>query len=62
MIRYVFVQMKARNWKQASGTAGIEGEKNDEWQLVDCNNFLVHLLLPSKLFEISLAFSLHTLI
>ena len=39
--------MKSRNIKQPKETEGIEGAKNDDWQLVDCNSFLVHLMLPA---------------
>jgi ribosomal silencing factor RsfS len=27
---------------------GIEGDANDDWQLVNCKNFLVHVMLPSE--------------
>lgn len=34
---------------------GVEGDREDDWQLVNCNTFLVHVMLPSKcLFSVCL--------
>jgi hypothetical protein len=27
---------------------GVEGDADDDWQLVNCKTFLVHVMLPSK--------------
>lgn len=28
------------------GATGAEGDKDDDWLLVDCGTFLVHVMLP----------------
>lgn len=38
--------MKERNLRKAIGFNGIEGEKDDDWQLVNCGDFIVHIMLP----------------
>lgn len=38
--------LKKRNLKRVQGSSGAEGEKDDDWQVVDCHTFLVHLMLP----------------
>jgi len=38
-------QQKARRLKKIMG---IEGEKDDDWQAVDCHTFLVNVMSPSK--------------
>ena len=30
------------------GSTGVEGDRDDDWQLVDCHEFLVQLMLPGK--------------
>jgi Ribosomal silencing factor during starvation len=39
-------QLKARKLKGVPGTHGAEGEKDDDWVVVDCGNMAVHLMLP----------------
>ena len=41
--------MKERRLKNT----GIEGESDDDWQLVNCKSFLVHVMLPSKLIPVT---------
>lgn len=40
------LQLKDRNLHKALGSKGVEGEAEDDWQVVDCHGFLVHVLLP----------------
>ena len=42
----LFFQQKARKLKRIMG---IEGEKDDDWQAIDCHSFLVNVMSPSKL-------------
>lgn len=42
------IKLKQRELFQVLGTQGVEGSRHDDWQLVDCHTFLVHLMLPSK--------------
>jgi ribosome-associated protein len=39
--------LKARGLRQAPGFTGIEGDKEDDWMLVDCYNIAVNLMLPA---------------
>lgn len=38
--------LKARDLRHAPGFTGIEGDKEDDWMLVDCHNIAVNLMLP----------------
>ena len=46
--------LKARKLKQALGITGAEGDKDDDWLLVDCHNCVVHLMLPETRAELDL--------
>jgi len=45
MADIVVKALKARGLKQATGSTGAEGEKDDDWLLVDCYNCVVHFML-----------------
>lgn len=38
--------LKARELNHVMGSTGVEGARDDDWQLVDCHEFLVQLMLP----------------
>ena len=38
--------LKARGLRHAPGYTGIEGDKEDDWMLVDCYSIAVNLMLP----------------
>eukprot|EP01039_Chlorochromonas_danica_P009576 gene9576-10583_t len=38
--------LKKRELHQVIGSTGIEGSKTDDWQIVDCHSFLLHMMLP----------------
>lgn len=42
--------MKEREIFELYKLQGIEGDRNDDWQLIDCHEFLVHLMLPGTSF------------
>jgi ribosome-associated protein len=42
----IVTALKSRNLRQALGYKGAEGEKDDDWLLIDCHNVVVHLMLP----------------
>ena len=42
----ILTQLKKRELHRVIGASGIEGDKTDDWQVVDCHNFLVHMMLP----------------
>ena len=46
--------LKARGLTQAMGATGAEGERDDDWLLVDCYNCVVHLMLPATRAELDL--------
>ncbi len=50
----IITAQKARDLKSVLRTNGIEGTADDDWQLVDCQSFLVHLLLPELRKQIDL--------
>ena len=43
----IVTALKSRNIRQAIGYKGAEGEKDDDWLLIDCHNLVVHLMLPA---------------
>jgi ribosome silencing factor RsfS/YbeB/iojap len=44
----VIVQaLKQRELTQAPGITGAEGDRDDDWQVVDCYNSAVHFMLPA---------------
>ena len=54
MAEVVVRALKARGLSQAMGATGAEGEKDDDWLLVDCHNCVVHLMLPAMRSELGL--------
>lgn len=44
----IVTALKLRKLKEAPGITGIEGSQEDDWQLIDCYNCVVHLMLPDK--------------
>ena len=54
MANVVVHALKARGLKQALGISGAEGEREDDWVLVDCYNCVVHLMLPGTRAELGL--------
>lgn len=51
----VFVRsLKDREIKEAPGYTGAEGEKDDDWYIVDCHNIVIHFLLPKKRIHLGL--------
>jgi ribosomal silencing factor RsfS len=41
--------LKDRKLFKVLGSKGIEGDKDDDWQLVNCGYFLVHIMLAGEL-------------
>ena len=41
-------QLKKRELNEVMGSQGAEGDKNDDWLLIDCHNIFVHLMLPGN--------------
>lgn len=46
--------LKSRNLKKAPGFSGSEGDKDDDWIVVDCFNLVVHFMLPERRNELKL--------
>ena len=46
----MIMQLKARKLPNMKGSSSptSEGGKEDDWLLVDCQNCLVHLMMPGK--------------
>lgn len=40
--------MKDRNLMKQLGKIVVEGEKDDDWQAVNCQSYIVHIMLPRK--------------
>lgn len=61
MANSLTVAMKARELTSVKRTTVIEGDQDDDWQLVDCQSFLVHLLLPDtrKRIDLESHWSMH---
>lgn len=54
MATMIVQALKSRDLRQAMGFTGAEGEKEDDWLLVDCHNCVVHIMLPSTRTELDL--------
>ncbi len=50
----VVTALKNRNLKKAPGFSGSEGDKDDDWIVVDCFNLIVHFMLPERRKELKL--------
>ena len=46
-------KLKSRELFEVMGSKGAEGDKNDDWLLIDCHTFLVHLMLPGTIISIN---------
>ena len=46
MSQAVVQALKSRDLKSAMGYTGAEGDKDDDWLLIDCDDRVVHLMLP----------------
>lgn len=40
--------LKSRNLRMAPGYTGVEGDKDDDWMVVDCHDIVVNFMLASK--------------
>ncbi|RYH24210.1 RsfS/YbeB/iojap family protein [archaeon] len=43
---FIYLKLKKRELSKVIGASGIEGDKTDDWQVLDCHSFLVHMMLP----------------
>lgn len=50
----VVTALKNRKLNRAPGIGGSEGEKDDDWIVVDCYNLVVHFMLPERRKELKL--------
>lgn len=49
LLTHLCEQMKKRELFEVLGVKlGIEGTKTDDWQLLDCHGFFIHMMLPSE--------------
>jgi len=46
MSQSVVTALKDRKLFRVLGSKGVEGGRDDDWQLVNCQSFLVHVMLP----------------